>query len=216
MTLEEFKKEARRRFGDDSVNWEFVCPRCKTVQTAKQWRDLGIAQETIQKQLGYSCIGRHIKGRGCDWTLGGLLQIHELEIIDEDGKHHPHFDFSPELSGFETEWGIDSYHKKKKPGCISSMAVILNVACEGIWRIHRGHPDNMVEDLKELEENMDDSLISISEYMDDRSVPLLVYGHLKNNRPDNFGMTPDQYDKACAWAEEVCEREYGKPGGKWS
>jgi hypothetical protein len=29
--------------------------------------------------------------RGCDWTLGGLFTIHELIVVDEDGKDNPLF-----------------------------------------------------------------------------------------------------------------------------
>lgn len=29
--------------------------------------------------------------RGCDWTLGGLFKLHELEVETPDGEVHPRF-----------------------------------------------------------------------------------------------------------------------------
>ncbi len=42
----------------------------------------------------FSCIGRWVKDRGCDWTLGGLLQIHNTEVVTDDGDTVPVFDFA--------------------------------------------------------------------------------------------------------------------------
>lgn len=30
-------------------------------------------------------------GKPCNWTLGGLFRLHELEVITPDGKAHPTF-----------------------------------------------------------------------------------------------------------------------------
>lgn len=81
----------------------FICPVCATVQSA---RDLiaagaGTSFDEVGKYLGFSCIGRFTDagphksgaspGRGCNWTLGGLLHVHTLEVIDHNGKRQPHF-----------------------------------------------------------------------------------------------------------------------------
>jgi hypothetical protein len=29
---------------------------------------------------------------GCNWTLGGLFQMHALEVVTEDGERHPRFE----------------------------------------------------------------------------------------------------------------------------
>ena len=30
--------------------------------------------------------------QGCDWTLGGMFQLHKLEVVTEDGEHYPRFE----------------------------------------------------------------------------------------------------------------------------
>jgi len=48
--------------------------------------------EEIEKYLAFSCVGRFDPDKGCDWTMGGLFQLHELEVVTEDGKHNPRFE----------------------------------------------------------------------------------------------------------------------------
>ncbi len=80
----------------------FKCPICGTLQSIQNFLDAGVPADQVERYLGFSCIGRwkaagpHKKGeaagRGCDWTLGGLLQLHELEVVSDDGRRHPHFE----------------------------------------------------------------------------------------------------------------------------
>ena len=63
----------------------------------KEWfekEEAGVKKEDVGKFIGYSCIGRFDKNKGCDWSLGGLLKIHEIEIISTDGEHCKHFDLA--------------------------------------------------------------------------------------------------------------------------
>lgn len=94
IDLEEFKKIGRERFGDDTEKWKFVCPRCGESQSAEDLVKTGVDKSDVEKYVGFSCIGRFTKERGCDWTLGGLFQLHNLEIVTDDGKHHPHFELA--------------------------------------------------------------------------------------------------------------------------
>lgn len=98
MTQDELVAEMQKRFGADAKQWTFVCPMCKTRQSANDFYAAGFKPGTgeVNKYLGFSCIGRFTNagehktgtppGKGCNWTLGGLFQIHELEIILPDGK----------------------------------------------------------------------------------------------------------------------------------
>lgn len=90
MTLQEFEGaiEAQGRKRQDVV---FICPVCKTHQSAQDLVDAGIKKEDVGRFVGFSCVGRWNKKKGCDWTLGGLFQMHELEVTGADGKAHPHF-----------------------------------------------------------------------------------------------------------------------------
>lgn len=96
-SLEEWKEIGTKKYGtDDFLEWPLICPRCKTVQKGKELIKLGISREDTLGYVGYSCIGRFNKKedkRGCDWTLGGLFQIHNAEIY-KDGEIRPVFEFA--------------------------------------------------------------------------------------------------------------------------
>lgn len=79
-----------------------ICPRCRTVQSARDLIDAGAGKdfEAVEKYLGFSCLGRFTgapsprrepDGNPCNWTLGGLFALHELEVITDDGERHPRF-----------------------------------------------------------------------------------------------------------------------------
>src|SRR5574343_1335072 len=79
----------------------FVCPACKTVQSSRDLIKAGAGEtvEDVNKYIGFSCVGRFTgagsarkepDGKPCNWTLGGLFQIHELEV-DVEGAPHPVF-----------------------------------------------------------------------------------------------------------------------------
>lgn len=82
-----------------------ICPMCRTVQSARDLIKAGAGAdfEAVRGSLGFSCVGRWTgagsprtepDGQPCNWTLGGLFHTHELEVITEDGKHHPHFELA--------------------------------------------------------------------------------------------------------------------------
>ncbi len=103
MSLEEFRETLKAQ-GVPREHYAFRCPICSTIQSGEDLIAAGAGAdfEAVQSYLGFSCIGRftkvggHVKGtppgKGCNWTLGGLFRMHELEVITEDGKHHPHFE----------------------------------------------------------------------------------------------------------------------------
>ncbi|WP_312903576.1 ASCH domain-containing protein [Stutzerimonas nitrititolerans] len=99
MTLDEFR-DALKAQGVPRDHFAFRCPRCKTIQSANDLIAAGAGEdfEAVERYLGFSCVGRFTGADdpsktkpGCNWTLGGLFQIHELEVVTEDGIHHPRF-----------------------------------------------------------------------------------------------------------------------------
>jgi len=86
----EWKARAVELFGDDPAKWRFVCPACGHVQCIQDFLDLGLDVETAYGEVYFSCIGRRTgkDGPGCDWTLGGLMSIHKVEVNlpEEEGK----------------------------------------------------------------------------------------------------------------------------------
>lgn len=104
MTIAEFH-EAIRAQGVGHYDIALVCPACGTVQSAHDLIKAGAGKDfyAIAKYLGFSCVGRFTgagapskerRGQGCNWTLGGLFQIHKLEVIDETGKACPRFELA--------------------------------------------------------------------------------------------------------------------------
>lgn len=97
-------------YGDKIINWKFICPMCRKIQTAQDLLDCGIDRDKLDGYIGFSCIGRfNGKGlpflsssrkednfpHGCDWTLGGLFGGMGKEItIIKDGKDMSRFDFA--------------------------------------------------------------------------------------------------------------------------
>ena len=105
MTVEEFREQIRAQ-APSSVQACFVCPMCGTVQNMIDLirAGAGETEDDVSKYIGFSCVGRFThhkpppqeKGSqsGCNWTLGGVLQLHKFEVVTDDGVRHPHFDLA--------------------------------------------------------------------------------------------------------------------------
>lgn len=92
LSFKEWEAKGKELFGtEDYREWKFVCPACKTVQSFKDFEDFVDDPHDV---FYFSCIGRFKHGIGCDWTLGGFLQIHETEVIDNHGNAHPVMEFA--------------------------------------------------------------------------------------------------------------------------
>jgi len=91
ISAEEWRKKGKELYGENARDWKFRCPACGHIQTAQDFRDNDIDPNG---KVYYSCIGRWVPGNGCDWTLGGLLTIHTLEVIGEDDSKIPVFEFA--------------------------------------------------------------------------------------------------------------------------
>ena len=85
-TRDEWIREGCRLFGRDLRAWRFRCPRCKNVATGREFAEVGARPDDMAK----CCIGRFVKGRGCDWAAYGLLDICTVHVDCQ-----PVFEFSP-------------------------------------------------------------------------------------------------------------------------
>jgi hypothetical protein len=97
-TQKEWLEEGKRLFGDDRKDWKFVCVNCGTPQSARDFVEKGKDRDKMIKLVnsgvvGFSCIGRYIDGVGCDWSLGGFLTIHKVEVQTDEGELVPAFEF---------------------------------------------------------------------------------------------------------------------------
>ena len=105
MTLAEFQQALMSQGVQRPEDFALVCPMCGTVQSA---RDLiaagaGSSMNEVERYLGFSCVGRFTgarqqrrqpDGQPCNWTLGGLLQTHKLEVVTPGGVKHPRFELA--------------------------------------------------------------------------------------------------------------------------
>lgn len=75
----EWLADLKSKYGDDQNQWRFKCPSCGWIQCKQDFIDAGI--ELSGDQHMNNCIGRWVSDRGCDWSLGGLFQIHKTAVL---------------------------------------------------------------------------------------------------------------------------------------
>jgi hypothetical protein len=109
LSLEDFRAEIKAQ-GVEPLDYAFICPACNTVQSARWLIAAGAGKDfdDVQGALGFSCVGRfngagdeRVEGKGCNWTCGGLFQIHKLTVITPDEKKHPHFEIASPAQAVE-------------------------------------------------------------------------------------------------------------------
>lgn len=93
MLYKDWVEELNRRFGKDAKQWRFKCVQCGHIQTIQDFLNHNI--EHPESKVFYNCIGRYVSGIGCDWSLGGLLQINTMTVI-RDGQPIPVFEMDEE------------------------------------------------------------------------------------------------------------------------
>ena len=93
LTHNEWLARGRKLYGDDSRKWQFRCVICGNVQSHESVTARNPKIRDTSNWIYFACEGRHTEGIGCDWTLGGLLKAHKLEVND-DGERVPCFEFA--------------------------------------------------------------------------------------------------------------------------
>lgn len=102
VTIKEFHALCKEQAGS-TLDTVVICPACKTLQCGHDFIAAGVERERVARVLGFNCVGRYTgaqsarkvpDGQPCNWTLGGLFQIHTMEVIDEEGVKHPHFELA--------------------------------------------------------------------------------------------------------------------------
>lgn len=143
IAIEQLRKEIAAQ-GVPQEHVAVVCPACGFVQSEVDFVKAGVPRGDVPTVLGFSCVGRYSDakpprkkpdGKPCNWTLGGLFQIHRLQVTDEKGTTFPLFELaSPRqarLHAVENGWrtlsdeqeqilrhtlGADSRYKKSQWG----------------------------------------------------------------------------------------------------
>lgn len=94
LTAPEWRARGSELYGPDMRDWKFRCVACGHVQSHNLAKERNPDIGDTSSWIYFSCEGRHNPAVGCDWTLGGLFQIHELEVVKEDGQRCPCFEFA--------------------------------------------------------------------------------------------------------------------------
>jgi hypothetical protein len=103
ITLEEAHARFKAQGVSENKHVAFVCPICGTVQSMASLVAAGVKPDDVETVVAFACEGRFTRAgpwpssedqstkarerrkiRGCDWTLGGLFRLHELEITFPD------------------------------------------------------------------------------------------------------------------------------------
>ena len=74
--VEEWRTEGERLFGRFIEDWKFKCPRCGNIASGQEFKDAGADTNSIYCE----CIGRYVKGKGCDWAAYGLFDICTVHV----------------------------------------------------------------------------------------------------------------------------------------
>lgn len=103
-SVEAWKAEGRKRFGEDFFKWRFKCPMCGHVAAVEDFRQY--ADQGAEPDCSYvECIGRYTgapgpekvkDASGCNWAAYGLFGIPKggtyVFTGENEGKHI--FDFA--------------------------------------------------------------------------------------------------------------------------
>ena len=93
MTIQEWREEGTRRFGEDYMDWKFECPMCGHIASIRDFKEAGAKGPNCACQ---ECLGRYTgKGApkagdasGCNWAAYGLFGIPDgkgMIVLDEEG-----------------------------------------------------------------------------------------------------------------------------------
>lgn len=92
MTRDEWTIEGALRFGNDVMNWRFICPSCGHIASVSDYKAAGAPQTAV----AFSCVGRWLPnprdafghdGGPCNYAGGGLIGINPITIVDGYAEH---------------------------------------------------------------------------------------------------------------------------------
>ncbi|EJW14430.1 VVA0879 family protein [Paenibacillus alvei] len=97
QALQEWREEAKQRFGEDGSKWRFKCSSCGHVQCGQDFIDkCGMELAKAKSSVYQECIGRHADGAGCNWAAYGFLGTagKGRVVITPNGDEVEVFDFA--------------------------------------------------------------------------------------------------------------------------
>lgn len=103
MKKSEWFQKGKKLFGENMMEWKFICPSCGNVASVLDYKNAGAPSGAI----GFSCVGLWLPeqkeafskkplGIPCNYSGGGLININPIEV---DGRKY--FDFAPLSNNLE-------------------------------------------------------------------------------------------------------------------
>lgn len=89
MTREEWYAQGKALFGEDMMQWKFLCPACKHIASTQDYKDAGAPEGAV----AFSCVGRWLPVRSeafsgepgpCNYSGGGLIKYNPIKIDGEE------------------------------------------------------------------------------------------------------------------------------------
>lgn len=116
IPVEEFHRRLKAQGVSSREHVALKCQMCGTVQSATSLIRAGAGKDfaSVERFIGFSCVGRFTgagaprkepDGSPCNWTLGGLLRFHKLEVQTPDGERHPCFEVATPEEALALEAG---------------------------------------------------------------------------------------------------------------
>ncbi|MHC4371489.1 MAG: VVA0879 family protein [Planctomycetota bacterium] len=98
ISHKDWKQEARALFGDDALEWRFVCPACGHTASVHDWKNAGASTG----EVAFSCVGRRLrpdadmgtKPGPCNYAGGGLFALNPVKVLYDDGTVQATFEFA--------------------------------------------------------------------------------------------------------------------------
>lgn len=90
MTEQEWRERGKKLFGEDWMQWQFVCPVCKHVASVQDYKNAGAPQNAV----AFSCVGRWDATIDCNYAGGGFIRLNPVEVVGENGDTHTLFEFA--------------------------------------------------------------------------------------------------------------------------
>ena len=91
IDFEKYVAELIEKHGDNYKDWKFKCCKCNNIASVREYIDEGVNDPANTAIT--NCIGRYNKHKGCDWTTGGLFQLHKIMVLS-DGLPLPVFEIA--------------------------------------------------------------------------------------------------------------------------
>ena len=95
ITYDDWVKKGIELFGEDTNEWQFVCPACKHIAKVRDWFDAGADEGAV----AFSCIGRYTGAKDgdekpCNYAGGGLFRLNPIKVIMLNGTRRETFEFA--------------------------------------------------------------------------------------------------------------------------